>query len=248
MKRINGFTLIELAVVIFIITLLAGSLLVPLSAQVDQRKIAETQKSLDDIREALIGYAVVNKQLPCPAVSATNGLESAHTGLNNTCASRDGFIPWVTLGVNKLDAWGRIFHYSVSARFSAPFALTTTGDITIKTRNATGAFVNLTNLNDVVAVVLSYGKNGYYGVNDQGVQQALPAAAYQVNGNDEYANSLTGIPPGSPKTFISRTYTNFNPACNEMGGGAKLCEFDDILVWLPPYVLFNRMIQAGQLP
>jgi hypothetical protein len=25
-------------------------------------------------------------------------------------------------------------------------------------------------------------------------------------------------------------------------------EFDDIVIWIPPYVLMNRMISAGKLP
>jgi len=71
----EGFTLIEMAVAIFIITLLIGSILFPLTTQVEQRQIAETQKILDETRQAIIGFAVINGRLPRPAVSATNGTE-----------------------------------------------------------------------------------------------------------------------------------------------------------------------------
>lgn len=44
MKRIRGFSLIELAIVLVIVTLLIGGLAVPLTAQIQARRIAETKK------------------------------------------------------------------------------------------------------------------------------------------------------------------------------------------------------------
>ena len=64
----RGFTLIEMAIVLMIVGLLLGGMLVPLSAQMDQRNISDTQKSLSEIKEALIGYAMANGRLPCPAI------------------------------------------------------------------------------------------------------------------------------------------------------------------------------------
>ena len=57
MKRERGFTLIELAVVVAIFGLLLTILVVPLSTQFDQQRAAETQKQLENVREALIGFA-----------------------------------------------------------------------------------------------------------------------------------------------------------------------------------------------
>ncbi len=62
------------------ITLLLGDLFVRLSTQVDQRRYAETEKQLEHIREAVIGFALANRYLPCPAVSATDGSEDRDTG------------------------------------------------------------------------------------------------------------------------------------------------------------------------
>ena len=44
MKRTRGFTLIELAIVLVIITILIGGLAMPLSAQIQARRIAETKQ------------------------------------------------------------------------------------------------------------------------------------------------------------------------------------------------------------
>ena len=67
--RANGFTLIEMAVVVAVIALLLGGIIVPLAAQVEERRISEMQRLLDETREALAGFAVTNGRLPCPASS-----------------------------------------------------------------------------------------------------------------------------------------------------------------------------------
>lgn len=58
MIRTRGFTLIELAIVLVIITVLIGGLAMPLSAQIQARRIAETRKDMEAIQDALIGYAM----------------------------------------------------------------------------------------------------------------------------------------------------------------------------------------------
>ena len=63
----RGFTLIELAVGVFIIALLMSSLMYTLSAQSDQRAIEETRQRLEKARELLLGYVAANGRLPCPA-------------------------------------------------------------------------------------------------------------------------------------------------------------------------------------
>lgn len=57
----RGFTLIELAIVLVIMTILIGGLAMPLSAQIQARRIAETKKTLEEAREAIIGYAMRNR-------------------------------------------------------------------------------------------------------------------------------------------------------------------------------------------
>ncbi|MDO9220889.1 MAG: prepilin-type N-terminal cleavage/methylation domain-containing protein [Thiobacillus sp.] len=57
-KTARGFTLIEMAIVLVIITILIGGLAMPLSAQIQARRIAETRKTLNEAREAIMGYAM----------------------------------------------------------------------------------------------------------------------------------------------------------------------------------------------
>ena len=134
MKPSGGFTLVEMAIVLVIVGLLLGGLLMPLSTQVEQRRIGETQKALDEINQALIGFAVANKRLPRPATSAMNGAENPVQCPTDTACS--GFIPWTTLGVTKLDAWGKIIRYSVTPAFAnANIALITVANRKVLTRD-----------------------------------------------------------------------------------------------------------------
>ena len=188
-----------------------------------------------EIREALIGFAMANGHLPCPAISATDGAEDrvGSACKNNT---RQGFIPWVTLGVPRADAWSRLFHYSVTLAYSnstTRFDLTTARDITIKTRNAGGGFVNVSNADDIPAVVLSHGKNGYGATLYSGVAFGGVSAT-----NVDEQKNVTG--DGTGETFIFREQSD-----NTSTSGG---EFDDLVVWLSPNILFNRMVAAGKLP
>ena len=82
----TGFSLVELAMVLFIVSLLIGGLMMPLSAQHEIHGRQETDKALTNIREALIGFAIVNGRLPCPA-PATLATGATGVGLEATTAA-----------------------------------------------------------------------------------------------------------------------------------------------------------------
>src|SRR3979409_777033 len=100
-----GFSLVELAIAVFIMALLLGSILVPLQSQVRSRKLDETDRILAQAREALLGYVAANGYFPCPASSTSNGQEASPNHANGTCnpsvtfaTALVGFLPAVTLG------------------------------------------------------------------------------------------------------------------------------------------------------
>ena len=259
----DGFTLIEMAIVLIIITLVVGSALVPLGAQIEQRRRSETQKTLDEIKEALIGYALANNALPCPSRVNTAGIPDGYAIPNsdpttppnpNIVCGYDttqpypqiltGYIPWVTLGVNNHDAWGNLIRYAVDIKFTptptptppyplpaTPFSLTTTGNITIQSRNTAGAPTTIST--NIPAAVLSLGKNGYGALSaDFIAQSSVPAS-----NTDEKQNIASGS-----LTYFSRTPAPSGTSAT-IGG-----EFDDTVVWISPNILFNRMVAAGKLP
>jgi prepilin-type N-terminal cleavage/methylation domain-containing protein len=228
----SGFTLVELTVVLIIVGLLLSGLYLPLSAQQDARQVAAAERQLQEIRDALIGYAQINGRLPCPASSATG------TGNEDCGAGDNGFVPWTDLGVSPVDPWGRMVRYRVSTAFRGvppTFTANTPGALKIQTRQ-NSALVDLTNdaapSRSVVFVLVSYGKNGYHGVQRDGV--AGPGEPAGLINPDEDTNGSAAT-----TTFVSRTPT---PA-----GTATMGEFDDLVVWAPTTILINRLIAAGKL-
>ncbi|MBT9613979.1 MAG: type II secretion system protein [Burkholderiales bacterium] len=248
-RRARGFSLIEMAFVLIIVTLLLGGLLVPFATQVEQKRIAETNKALEEIKEALIGYALSHTStpaapgsppqpfLPCPNTNG-DGLEGARGG-GGDCLVSEGNLPWATLGTTPIDAWGNRFRYRVTNIFSnnvTGFDLNDPGTLTICGSTPTAGLpltcpVNQSIASGVPAVVLSSGKNGLGGISaNTGVANPPPVS------NDEIENTDAGI---NSNFFVSRIIT---------GPGAPIGEFDDQVIWLSPNVLFNRMVAAGRLP
>lgn len=116
-RRQSGFTLAELAIVTVIIALLLGGTMLTFQAQSDARDVADSRRSVEQAKDAIIGFAIRNGRLPCPAAAASNGLESfcveavapgpctpttAPTTAvltHGRCSSPTGFVPAATLGI-----------------------------------------------------------------------------------------------------------------------------------------------------
>jgi prepilin-type N-terminal cleavage/methylation domain-containing protein len=216
-RHVVGFTLVEMAIVLMIVGLLLGGMLVPLSAQMEQRNISDTRKTLDEIQQALIGYAIINGRLPYPAKPTLITGTDANAGLADNTLTM-GVIPWATLGTSETDAWGRRFTYSVAPSFATPFTLISNGNLTVKSA-ATGGSNVATN---IPAVIVSHGKNGY--------------GAYTPNGGPPLSTS-----PDADEADNSDPDVNFVSK-------APTPTFDDLVVWISPNILFNRMVAAGKLP
>src|SRR4051812_39678157 len=104
-EKVRGFSLVEIAVVLVIVGFLIGGLLAPLAIQTEQRTYSDTQKRLEYAREELLGFAISNGRLPCPASASSNGDESPSGG--GTCTNySDGYLPARALGVTQVDSSG----------------------------------------------------------------------------------------------------------------------------------------------
>ncbi|HEU4925221.1 MAG TPA: type II secretion system protein, partial [Burkholderiales bacterium] len=101
-----------------IIGILLSSTLFGLGAHFETRNRNDTQRRLEEAKELLLAFSLVNGRLPCPAI--TSG-EEAGGGVAPCTATYAGFLPAKTIGFQPtdaigfgLDAWGNRIRYAVS--------------------------------------------------------------------------------------------------------------------------------------
>lgn len=255
----KGFTLIELSIVMLIVGLLLVGLLGPVRTQIESQERQQNIDTMNDIMEALYGYAIINGRLPCPDTGG-DGIADPVTSGTCTTANGDGWLPWQTLGINiQGDVWGNRFKYHVTTpgfttidtgacAADGELDLCQSGDIAILTRGddtSTGATIeykfqyNAATL--VPAVVVSHGRNGLGATTVNGVVLTATPVGVDENENDD-ANT--------DATFYSRIFSEGAAGCivDDAVETNTLCEFDDIVMWISPNILMNRMVKAEVLP
>lgn len=223
----QAFSLVEMAIVLTIVGLLMATLLPSLTSQMEQQRRVETRKQLEEIRQALMGFAVMNGRLPCPTTqtnpaNANYGMEAGSCNSNPTA---EGYLPWKTLGVTEIDAWGTkrsttsspwngYWRYRVDRNFS------NSGSLIVLTTNP--------HANDALTIRDSAG-NSLISTSER------PIAIVFSTGPDL-------LPNGQNTSFESGgtpgIYESDVPGSN----------FDDMLIWLSRPQLFNRMVAAGKIP
>lgn len=223
MSRLSlGFTLVEMAIVLLIVALLLGGLLPTVSSQIEQQHRNETRKQIEEIRQALMGYAIINGRLPCPTNQAdpTNiNYGSEDPLLCNT----EGYLPWKTLGVSETDAWGSrrtaaadpwtgYWRYRADRNFN-----NTASPITLNTPFSVDALSIVDNNNLQITSTTE-----------------LPVAIVFSTGPNLTANGQNALPVEATNAIHQSDVPNPN--------------FDDILIWVSRPQLFNRMVTAGKLP
>ncbi|MDT8452256.1 MAG: type II secretion system protein [Gammaproteobacteria bacterium] len=235
----NGFTLVELAIVLVIIGVLLGSFIGSLASRIEKTQYDETRKELNDIKAALIAYAFTFGVLPCPDDPTdidSDGLSDGNGEKEPACtgAGESGSLPWVTLGMGATDSWGNRYEYWAKSNFSntaSPFDLATSANGKIRTRSNDGTSTPLL-ANNIVAVIYSRGKNGLGAVgSDSAFKSAVPLTGH----TDEKENE------DGDKFFVSRSPTYGDDT-------TALEAFDDIVIWISEYELKAKMVETGKLP
>jgi prepilin-type N-terminal cleavage/methylation domain-containing protein len=256
MSRINqsqcGFTLVEMAVVLLIVALLVGSGLSVVSAQVEQQKYKDTQRILDDAREALLGFAAANGRLPCPATAASNGIEApagGSTAVTPCTSPYGGFLPGVTLGMTGLDGNGYVLDAWGGQTNRIRYAVTTA--IT-PGANANAA----TSPNGIrTATILTYAPapNLRVCTTSTGILATACGAAAALT--TSAVAVIFSLGPNGPRGVAGGADETANQNADQVfvwhtpvAVGGTNGEFDDLMTWISAPLLFNRMLQANSLP
>lgn len=254
----RGFTLVEIAIVVVIATLVLGALLVPLSGQIESRRVKDARGKIEEIKEALLGFAAANGRLPCPASVNSNGRESFCTASSGGCTETstpqahgrcanffDGYVPAVTLGISPTDGSGFAldpwetqisrWRYAVSDKTIATvsYALTAANGM----RTATAANIAQEKLLFVCA------RGGSTTATSCGVPALVdqaPAVVWSIGRNASASGISTDEQENGDNDafFVSHDITDAAGAAGE---------FDDIVGWPSLHVLLSRMLSAGQL-
>jgi len=209
--RPQGFTLVEMSVVLVIAGLVLAAVMTAGTAQIAQTRIITTKSKEEAVRTALITFIARNNRLPCPAVPTLEpdddgyGVAADSPGCTNVPsygAGADivytGVLPWSSLGLSSesaSDGYYNRFTYMVSG------TATETNSITVS-----GLAGNITIHTDT---------------------PALPGSPAAGNQSNECANGLTVNPCAAAAAIISHgangngAYTTEGKRIDLPGGNAE---------------------------
>jgi prepilin-type N-terminal cleavage/methylation domain-containing protein len=105
-ERQVGFSLIEMAIVMVIIGILAGGGISIMGTLTEKRARDECRDYLQSTQQALLSYVNINGALPW-ASSSTDG--TSDSGVSS------GYLPYLDLRLRPTDSYGRVLKYSLNS-------------------------------------------------------------------------------------------------------------------------------------
>lgn len=247
----TGFSLVELAVVAMILSLMLGGLLLSFRTQIDLQRVSSTNKTLEMAMEALIGFAIRNGRLPCPATTISAGREAQLlTSGVLSCSNLNGFYPALTLGVGPTDDQGFLLDsYGIRIRYSVSNQSTyTESPARLKSEVNSGGFSSSLLTPDLHICsssigITSPGKqiNASCGGGRELSGEAV-LAIYSTGANAATTGAEAVASADEVANYVSDRVLVWHAPSNSPGS-----EFDDILIWLSLSSFIARMTSAGAL-
>lgn len=274
MNTSRGFTLIEMAIVLIIVTILVGGLAMPLAAQIQARRVAETKKTLEEAREAIIGFAMSHTTNTCTCAYTSGVLDGSP---NTTCTASLCSAKFIITGTATL---------SVNPRNYLPCPDTNGDGIEERTANsgnscgAANGFLPWVTLG--TASQDGWGNRLRYSVDTTTYSSKLvgmpnppgsstnlkrvcksslctsveadnlPVVILSHGPNGWGARNINGNTlqaPTSTDELENATDTNANFVSRTPTDAASSSgEFDDLVVWIPDSVLRSRVCPSGGCP
>jgi len=256
-SRQHGFTIIEIAIVLLVVSVMLGYTVAMFPVQQELKQYRKVNDEMQEIMDALTGFAQVNGRLPC-ADGDNDGLEDWPGGVAD-CVSWYGNLPARTLALNGsysqggvlLDPWGTPYRYQVSASnsgFPAPDDLV--GDFTIATGMRAAGISNLSP--DLRICSIQPATHTAAAPNDEtdcdpiATEVVANAVAVVISLGKDKANvvaNTSDIQSENLDNSLTDTVFVFSGRSDATGS-----EYDDVVKWLSPNALFSKMIAADQLP
>ena len=248
LKSQRGFTLIEIAIVVLVVTILLGYSVAMFPVQQELKQYRNVEKETDEIIEQLIAFAQVNGRLPCPDTSAGAGNidgREDRIGIND-CEAFFGFLPGRTIGINGrynaagslVDPWGQEYRYAVSEieTGDGDIDLVTAGGIRNEGINNVTPDLHICDGSGEVGDDLDCGDvTGDPVVEDVAAVVISLGKDYEIPATSRtQAENVDNMHDGT----LDKVYI-FTP---------RRDDYDDVVKWVSTNLLYSRMITANQLP
>lgn len=241
MTQQNGFSLVELSVVLSIIAVLIGASIILTNKQLLTNQLNHSHDKLEAISEAIQQHLALSGDMPCPA-PFNAALSSATFGVSTVCADaavagetididniRIGTVPTRSLNIPDdymFDAWDMRITYAVVKELATigsfdGYTIPATSVITINDKYAVAQLDTTNNVDTVAYILISHGKDKAGARNKTGTTTNTCA---DTNLDDENCGHDDAVfistPPQTQTTGASytdditfwQTYTQINPA------------------------------------
>ena len=264
----TGFTLIEIAIVLLIVSILLGYTVALFPIQQELKQYRAANQKMDEVIEALVGFAQVNGRLPCPDTSGGGGTIDGQEdtadafdnvtgllpvdGIIDGCLAYSGFIPAGAIGINGdfdasrrlLDPWGQPYRYHVSNINAALPAFDLVSPNGVREEGMSNVAPDLivcdTSLNATATNTTC---------SEVGVAGNIVVAGVAV------VIVSTGKDVGLVASNIQVENTDdFHNGANDKVYALSTrsdvagAQYDDVVKWTSTSMIFSKMIEAGQLP
>lgn len=270
----KGFSLVEIAVVLVIISVLLTIIAGPIAGQLDQRKFEDIKKQEELVKETILGFAVINGRLPCPALNTglcsvgrecfcAEGTGASVSGtctltlnmpnnFNGRCAAfgttttalAAGFLPTMSLGIASSDTNGYLLDAFATSNSQYRYAVART--------TVNGVPFALTSPDGIkLATMEKFG-----GTTPPDLLTICPPATPACSGTAALTKqapfivfSLGRNSATAYASLGSAEQANLDDDTSyKFVSGTPEANFDDVLSWSSINILFARMVQAGKLP
>lgn len=246
-KTTGGFSLVELAVVMMVVSVFFAAALSGATAFVQRSRYAQAKEDIELAKQAILGFVYQNKRLPCadvaddddnvyfPTVDPSfmpDGVEDlVDEGLDTQACQlvlglSIGFLPAGTLGVNGIDPWGTPYFYRVDRDFA---------DVAPSDDPGEDPSFEISDIGDILIqdeVPATISQNTPFIIFTTGPNRIVEAGLVDTPALEE--ENLDG--------FFNATYTN----APFSSGGAN--QFDDLVGWMSLNVLKAKLVEADILP
>lgn len=234
----NGFTLVEMALVLLILGVLTKAAILPLVAAQTHQQRHSTTRQLEIIRESVIAYVVAYGALPCPVLFASNGQELSQEEPSE-CEYERGGVPAKVLGLSGaidengalIDAWNRPYLYAVSLVNHAQRGDQSRADWT---HAGEAAQVGVPHLTADIVICMQMQANDCRGPDVRASQVAFMVLSH---GRDSTAAGAQKENLDDDQIFL------LQPESQVQGN-----RFDDQLVWATAADIMYWMLRMGWLP